>query len=160
LRRVLTAGAVVAAVITVPLTPTASAAAPYQGADTAAVQDDFNGDGYRDLVVGAPYAANGLTTARAVGYTQDTADVPGAVETGDQFGAAVHLADLNRDGKAETVVGAPTENSDGCVWIARGSASGPVPSGSFNLCGKSAGIRVYNVKGYFGAATTSVHAEL
>ncbi|MEV6117602.1 hypothetical protein AB0L59_35255 [Streptomyces sp. NPDC052109] len=138
---------------------------------------DANGDGYADVLVGSPGeavgthklagtavllrgSASGLTTAKAAGYTQDTAYVPGAVETGDQFGAAVHLADLDRDGKAETVVGAPTENSDGCVWVARGSAAGPVAKGSFNVCGKSAGIGVYNVKGYFGAATTSAHVEL
>ncbi|PWI16558.1 hypothetical protein DI272_22130 [Streptomyces sp. Act143] len=138
---------------------------------------DVNGDKYADVVVGSPGeavgsrklagtavllrgSATGLTTAQAAGYTQDTAGVPGAVETGDQFGAAVHLADLNKDGKAETVVGAPTENSDGCVWVARGSASGPVLSGSVNVCGKSAGITVLDVKGYFGAALASPHVEL
>ncbi|MEU1708462.1 FG-GAP and VCBS repeat-containing protein [Streptomyces sp. NPDC005706] len=138
---------------------------------------DVNGDHYADVLVGSPGeavgtrsragtavllrgSASGLTTAKAVGYTQDTAGVPGAVETGDAFGAAVHLADLDKDGKAETVVGAPTENSDGCVWVARGSVSGPVPSGSFNVCGRSAGISTYEVKGYFGAATTSVHVEM
>lgn len=138
---------------------------------------DVNADGYADVLVGAPSeavgsrklagtvvllrgSASGLTTTKAAGYTQDTAGVPGAVETGDQFGAAVHLTDLNKDGKAETVVGAPTENSDGCVWVARGSASGPVLSGSVNVCGKSAGIGVRNVKGYFGAALASPHVEL
>lgn len=138
---------------------------------------DVNADGYADVLVGSPNegvgthegagtavllrgSATGLTTAGAAGYTQDTAGVPGAVETGDQFGAAVHLADLNKDGKAETVVGAPTENSDGCLWIARGSASGPVLNGSASLCGKSAGITVRGVKGYFGAALTSPHVEM
>ncbi|MFD6821672.1 hypothetical protein ACFWC5_15045 [Streptomyces sp. NPDC060085] len=135
---------------------------------------DVNADGYADVLVGSPseavgtrlYAgtavllrgsANGLTTAGAAGYTQDTAGVPGSAESGDQFGAAVHLTDLNRDGKAETVVGVPGENTDGCVWIARGSASGPVLSGSVNLCGKSAGITVRDTQGYFGAALTSPH---
>ncbi|MEV7076456.1 hypothetical protein [Streptomyces sp. NPDC093990] len=55
---------------------------------------------------------------------------------------------------------APTENTDGCLWIARGSASGPVLKGSVNLCGKSAGITVGAVKGCFGAALTSPHVEL
>jgi hypothetical protein len=138
---------------------------------------NVDGDRYADVLVGAPGeavgthkaagtavllrgSASGLTTAKAAGYTQDTAGVPGAVEAGDQFGAAVHLADLNKDGKAETVVGAPTENSDGCVWVARGSASGPVPNGSANICGKSAGITVHDVKGYFGAVFASPHVEL
>jgi len=138
---------------------------------------DVNGDRYADVLVGVPSeavgsrklagtavllrgSATGLTTADAAAYTQDTAGVPGAVETGDQFGAAVHLADLNKDGKAETVVGVPTENSDGCVWVARGSASGPVLSGSVNVSGKSVGIGVRNVKGYFGAALPGPHVEL
>lgn len=71
----------------------------------------------------------------------------------------MHLADLNKDGKAETVVGVPGENTDGCVWIARGSASGPVLSGSVSLCGKSAGITVRDTQGYFGAALTSPHVS-
>ncbi|MDH6550245.1 hypothetical protein M2161_004861 [Streptomyces sp. SAI-133] len=138
---------------------------------------DVNKDGYADVLIGSPDeavgtrkragtavllrgSATGLTTAKAAGYTQDTADVPGAVETGDAFGEAVHLADLTGDGRAETVVAAPTENNDGCLWIARGSASGPVLKGSVNLCGKSAGITVRGVKGYFGAALTSPHVEL
>ncbi|MEU0408137.1 hypothetical protein ABZ307_09975 [Streptomyces griseorubiginosus] len=137
---------------------------------------DVNKDGYADVLVGSPDeavgtrvragtavllrgSATGLTAAKAAGYTQDTTDVPGAVETGDAFGQAVHLADLNGDGRAETVVAAPTENNDGCLWIARGSASGPVLKGSVNLCGKSAGITVRGVKGYFGAALTSPHVE-
>ncbi|MFG2789166.1 hypothetical protein [Streptomyces sp. NPDC048419] len=138
---------------------------------------DLDGDGYADVLVGVPGeavgthkmagsavllrgSAGGLTTARSAGYTQDTAGVPGSVETGDQFGAAVHLTDLNKDGKLETVVGVPTENSDGCVWIARGSASGPVLNGSVNVCGKASGISVHGVKGYFGAALAGVHVEL
>ncbi|WP_406465498.1 integrin alpha [Streptomyces sp. NBC_00111] len=137
---------------------------------------DVDADGYADVLVGSPDeavgtlgsagtavllrgSASGLTTAKAVGYTQNTADVPGAAEVGDRFGATVHLADLTKDGKAEMVVGIPTENSDGCLWTARGSASGPVLSGSVNLCGQSAGIAVRNAKGYFGAALPSPYVS-
>jgi hypothetical protein len=138
---------------------------------------DVNADGYADVLVGSPEeavgtrasagsavllrgSAAGLTTTKAAGYTQDTADVPGAAEAGDWFGGTVHLADLNKDGKAETVVGAPGENTDGCLWVARGSASGPVLKGSVNLCGKSAGITVRGVDASFGAALTSPHVEM
>jgi hypothetical protein len=137
---------------------------------------DIDADGYDDVLVGAPGEAvgtltsagsavllrgstSGLTTTGAVGYTQDTAGIPGTAEAGDSFGAAVHLADLDQDGKAETVAGAPGENSDGCVWVARGSASGPVLDGSVNLCGKSAGITVGDYNASFGAALTSTHVE-
>jgi hypothetical protein len=135
---------------------------------------DVDADGFADVLVGSPGeaigtremagtavllrgSASGLTTAKALGYTQDTAGVPGTAERGDQFGASVHLADLTKDGRAETIVGVPTENSDGCLWTARGSASGPVLSGSVNLCGKNAGITVRSIKGYFGAALASPH---
>ncbi|WP_225891162.1 FG-GAP-like repeat-containing protein [Streptomyces dioscori] len=137
---------------------------------------DVDADGYADVLVGSPDeavgslasagtavllrgSASGLTTAEAAGYTQSTTGVPGAAEAGDRFGAAVHLADLDKDGKAETIVGAPDENSDGCFWIARGSASGPLLNGSVNLCGKAAGITVHGMKGSFGAALSSPHVE-
>ncbi|MGQ4390542.1 FG-GAP-like repeat-containing protein [Streptomyces sp. SAS_270] len=138
---------------------------------------DVDADGYADVLVGSPgeavgtrvYAgtavllrgsATGLTTTRAVGYSQNTAGVAGTAEAGDQFGAAVHLADLNKDGKAEAIVGTPGENSDGCLWSVRGSATGPVLSGSVNLCGKNAGITLANdTRGYFGAALTSPHVS-
>ncbi len=137
---------------------------------------DVDADGYADVLVGSPEEAvgslasagtavllrgsvSGLTTAKAAAYTQNTAGVPGTAEAGDGFGAAVHLADLNKDGKAETVVGAPTENSDGCFWVARGSASGPLLNGSVNMCGKAAGITVGEMNGYFGAALASPHVE-
>ncbi|MDF3148326.1 MULTISPECIES: FG-GAP-like repeat-containing protein [unclassified Streptomyces] len=137
---------------------------------------DVNGDKYADVLVGSPGegigtqdsagavvllrgSASGLTTARAAGYSQNTSDVPGTAETEDEFGTAVHIADLNKDGRPETVVGIPGENSDGCVWIARGSASGPVLSGSVSICGKSTGITVRGFKGHFGAALTGPHVE-
>ncbi|WP_246212312.1 FG-GAP-like repeat-containing protein [Streptomyces abyssomicinicus] len=137
---------------------------------------DVDADGYADVLVGAPGeavgtlaragtavllrgSAAGLTTAEAAGYTQNTAGIPGTAEADDSFGTAVHLADLDNDGKAETIVGTPGENSDGCAWIARGSAAGPVPDGSVNLCGKNAGITVGDYNASFGAALTSPHVE-
>ncbi|MFI1213193.1 hypothetical protein ACH4UV_37070 [Streptomyces sp. NPDC020802] len=137
---------------------------------------DVDADGYADVLVGAPDeavgslasagtavllrgSASGLTTAEAASYTQSTAGVPGAAEADDGFGAAVHLADLDKDGKTEAVAGVPGENSDGCVWVARGSVSGPLATDSVNLCGTSAGITVGGMEGSFGVALTSPHVE-
>ncbi len=133
---------------------------------------DIDADGYADVLIGVPGeaigslesagsvlvlhgSATGLTTTGATGYSQDTAGVPGSAEAGDFLGEAVHLADLNKDGKADLVVGASGENTDGCVWVAHGSTAGFDLTGSANLCGKSSGITVGDVDGRFGAALTS-----
>ncbi|MGJ5797474.1 FG-GAP-like repeat-containing protein [Streptomyces griseorubiginosus] len=130
---------------------------------------DTNGDTYADVLVGTPgeamgsahYAgsatllrgsASGLTTAGAKGYTQNTTGVPGAAESGDRFGAATHLVDVTKDGKAEVMVGAPGENSDGLLWTARGSAAGPMTSGSTATGGTGAGLKRRYADIDFGAA--------
>ncbi|MFD5185296.1 hypothetical protein ACFWMQ_22380 [Streptomyces sp. NPDC058372] len=137
---------------------------------------DADGDGIADVLVGVPGEAigkldragaavllrgakGGLPGAGSVAYNQSTAGIPGAAEADDAFGSAVHLADLTKDGRAEALAGVPAENSDGCVWTARGSASGPVTSGSVNHCGKSFGItgRYDNPQAHFGAALLGVH---
>ncbi|MGA4860477.1 FG-GAP repeat protein [Streptomyces koyangensis] len=118
---------------------------------------DADGDGIADVLVGVPGEAigklewagaavllrgteGGLSGAGSVAYNRSTAGIPGAAEKDDAFGSTVHLADLTKDARAEALVGVPAENSDGCVWAARGAASGPVTAGSVNHCGKSFGI--------------------
>ncbi|NEC91688.1 FG-GAP-like repeat-containing protein [Streptomyces sp. SID12501] len=138
---------------------------------------DVNKDGYADVLIGSPNegvankegagtavllrgSARGLTTAGATGYTENTAGVPDTAEAYDGFGTSVHLADLNRDGRAETVVGIPGENMDGCLWLARGSASGPVVNGSHTLCGRNTGITVHLSDALFGTSLTSPYVYL
>ncbi|MEO3978620.1 FG-GAP and VCBS repeat-containing protein [Streptomyces sp. CAU 1734] len=116
--------AAVPAAFAVPGRPAVAAAAK-----PAVKADDFNGDGFRDVVVAAPRATvNGkvnagyvavlhgsatqpLTAAKRV-YHQDSPGVPGTAGADDGFGLAVTSADLDRDGYADLVAGAPGEAGD------------------------------------------------
>jgi hypothetical protein len=138
---------------------------------------DVNGDRYADVLVGSPGegigtrtragtavllrgSATGLTTTGAASYSQNTSGIPDTAEARDAFGAAVHLADLTGDRRAEAVVGVPGENTDGVLWTARGASTGPVRTGSVQISGKSAGIAVRGgTDGDFGAAFGSAHVE-
>ncbi|MEU5098927.1 hypothetical protein [Streptomyces sp. NPDC020996] len=163
-------------VVALPAGPAAAAGAPYKGANTTAVQDDFNGDGYRDLAVGAPGAANGtvdaagavvvlygsaggVSASRRTVITQATAGIPGAPEEWDEFGSAVASADLDRDGYADLLIGTPDESA-GTMWgigsltvvwggaggLKGGAAVSP-PTGLDEGCGFAAGVAVGDVTG-------------
>ncbi|WP_030904882.1 FG-GAP and VCBS repeat-containing protein [Streptomyces sp. NRRL F-5126] len=92
----------------------------------SATQPDFNGDGYPDLVIGAPQAAvagaahagyvavmygsvDGLALDRRTVISRNTGGVPGSPKPNESFGYAVTSADLDDDGYTDLVVG----NSDG-----------------------------------------------
>ncbi|MFH8564717.1 FG-GAP repeat protein [Streptomyces sp. NPDC017988] len=122
------------------LTAGSAAAAP------AKPRADYNGDGYADLAVGVPGAtvggqakagyvsvvwggANGLGGHGSTTVSQSTAGVPGTAEAGDEFGKAVDSNDMNGDGYADLIVGAPGEDmgtaaNAGSVAVVWGSASG------------------------------------
>lgn len=124
----------------------AAAARPY----------DFNGDGFPELVVGAPdlrvgsvpraggvvvlpASARGLSLTERV-ISQSSRGVPGASESGDRFGDAVASADFDRDGYADLAVGQPRENDGvGAVTVVYGSSRGLDTSRSRRVAPASAG---------------------
>lgn len=79
---------------------------------------DFTGDGYTDLAIGSPYEDNGsivdggavtilkgsaagVTATGAQTFAQSSTNVPGADETGDEFGYSLAAGDANHDGIVE-----------------------------------------------------------
>jgi FG-GAP repeat len=120
-----------------------NAATPHEGdgfglALTAA---DFNGDGIKDLAVGAPHGHQNALSAAAgfvsiyKGVTNQTPAFYVRLgqagldsdEPEDEFGYSLASGDINGDGKAELVVGAPGERvgdtSSGRIYLFVGNAS-------------------------------------
>ncbi len=120
------------------------------GASLAAA--DFDNDGYTDLAVGIPgediFAVNaagavqifyglhvGLSAPGNIIIHQDSPFVPGVAQTDDEFGVTLATGDINGDGRADLVVGVPSEEIDGDInagqmHILFGAVNGITTNGS------------------------------
>ncbi|WP_404829307.1 FG-GAP-like repeat-containing protein [Streptomyces albicerus] len=127
---------------------------------------DVNGNGYDDIVIGQPYTsesgakAGGQVTmvpGTSTGFTatgmttvhQSTTGVAGAAEAGDAMGWSVSTGDLNADGYADVLTGAPNEDitrsgtnrsNAGAVWLFKGTSSGLTGTGSLSYSQDTTGI--------------------
>jgi len=142
---------------------------------SALAAGDFNGDGRADLAVGVPYenvgavadagavnilygSAAGLSASGDQLWDQESTDIEGAAETGDNFGWALAAGDLNGDGRADLATGIPNEDistiaNAGAVSILYGSAAGLSASGDQLWHQDSPGIEgAAETNDYFGRA--------
>lgn len=114
---------------------------------------DISGDGYNDLAIGAYGVGTGtgavfLYEGSATGpSTTATLSIGGTA--GAAFGTAVAGADVQGDGYADLIVGAPGLNSDtGAVYVFPGGATGLRTTPTTTLNGENAsdrfGARVVN----------------
>lgn len=148
------------------------------------VADDFDGDGFYDLAVGAPGegvkpnwytssrpnagvvhliygSSGGLTTSNDVSWTQQSSAIAGTAETGDEFGGSLFSGDFNGDGNADLVIGVPGEglgstSNAGLITVLFGSPSGVSGSGRINKTVESSGTHVPGVNDQFGLMATAI----
>ncbi|WP_406351477.1 VCBS repeat-containing protein [Streptomyces sp. NBC_01635] len=106
---------------------------------------DVTGDGYADVVAGAPGedlagrkdagrfvvlrgSPTGVTGGSVQAFSQNTAGVPGSAEDGDRFGTGTAVVG------GHVVVSAPGENSrSGAVWAFAGTTAGITATGSVSF---------------------------
>lgn len=131
-------------IATTPTTVRYSSVAGARCGAAVANAGDVNGDGYSDAVIGAPDASNGQAGEGLVyvhyGSTTGLSVAPNLTlemnVAGARFGYSVSSAgDVNGDGYAEVIVGAPNSAGTGRAYIFRGSAAGLVAAPMLTITG-------------------------
>ncbi len=120
---------------------------PIQASGQPRLPAGFDGNGYADLIVGAPrenasgmvdagainvfygWANSGLGATHSQYLTQDDTDMEDTCEDSDEFGRALASGDFNSDGYPDTAIGIPSEDigtalTAGAVQVLYGGAAG------------------------------------
>jgi hypothetical protein len=104
----------------------------------AGTAGDVNGDGFSDVIVGAPYYDNGeadegrayIYEGSAAGLSMTPIWIAEGNQSGATFGGSLGTAgDVNGDGYADVIVGAlqydDGQSQEGAAWVYMGAAGGP-----------------------------------
>ena len=119
-----------------------------EGLGSALGAGDVNADGYADVVVAAPFFDGvGSHSGRAWMYRGSALGLASDPEwtaegaQGAEFGWSVTVGDLNGDGPAEVIVGAPGDSGVGRVRVFRGSTVGLLEGSRWEAAGDRPDLR-------------------
>ncbi len=126
---------------------------------------DVNGDGYEDVLVGQPGVAKAKLFYGAAGAMSATPAWTGSGKTGSLYGWSVAGAgDVNRDGYADFLVGAPTDDGGGAgagrAQLYLGGPGGPSTTPSQVFIGTQIGEQLGEAVAGVGDINGDGHSDI